>query len=112
MGIFCFLASALSLVSSVSVNITATRFLREWGEGPEPEPLGRPAPGRLPPQVDFWLTFRFGVRADLADRFAFVVRLDAIFFPRVGLCGYVGGWTPPANGAQPEFGRLPRGLSQ
>ena len=41
-GIFCFFARFLSLVSSVSVNITATRFLRESGEGPEPEPMGLP----------------------------------------------------------------------
>ena len=58
MGILRSLANALSFVSSLSLNMTATRFLRESGEGPDPEPLGRPAPGRRPPQVDFFVTFR------------------------------------------------------
>jgi hypothetical protein len=33
--------------------MTATRFRRESGDGPLPDPLGRPAPGRRPPHVPF-----------------------------------------------------------
>lgn len=71
-------------MSSVSVNITATRFLRELGDGPEPLPLGRPAPERRPPQDAFFFAFAFitGFRADPVARFVFVVFLRAaIFFP-------------------------------
>ena len=53
-GIRCFFASAFRTFSSVSANITATRFLRESGDCPEPEPFGRPAPSRLPPQDPFF----------------------------------------------------------
>lgn len=58
-GLPCFLASERSVASSVSVNITATRFRRESGEGPLPDPFGRPAPGRRPPQVPFFFAVFF-----------------------------------------------------
>ena len=53
-GLPCFFASDRSVESSVSVSITATRLRRAFGEGPLPEPLGRPAPGLRPPQVPFF----------------------------------------------------------
>ncbi len=96
MGILRFFASALSFVSSVSLNMTATQFLRDSGEGPEPEPLGRPAPARRPPQVDFFLAFRLiparALGADFAVRFAFIVRLAAILYSRQVLDGCAGVW--------------------
>lgn len=66
-------ANASSFPSSVSLNMTATRFLRAFGDGPDPEPFGRPAPGLRPPQFDFFfdfgLVFLFGRDAFAELRF-------------------------------------------
>ena len=49
MGAFLRFDTFVSFASSVSVSMIATRFLRAFGDGPEPDPFGRPAPGRAPP---------------------------------------------------------------
>jgi hypothetical protein len=65
--------------------MTATRFRRELGEGPVPEPFGRPAPGRAPPQVPFFLPLALAFFTDpLPARL--LLALDfrvAMIFPRV-----------------------------
>jgi hypothetical protein len=84
---FCFVASAWSLLTSVSVNITATRFLREFGDRPEPEPFGRPAPSRRPPQLVFFFAFFFGLRAGLDALVVFGFFQAAILFSRLNRQG-------------------------
>ena len=54
-GMRCLRARARKVSSSRSLSMIATRLRREAGEGPFPEPLGRPAPGRQPPHVPFVL---------------------------------------------------------
>ena len=76
-----FLASACSDFNSVSVNITATRLRRESGEGPLPEPFGRPAPGRRPPQLPFF--FATFLAAFFAFFFAAIISPDVSGWARL-----------------------------